>query len=115
MPTLTSLNRGENILLHRQLFTLDNVTPIPVTDVQSLSVVLSSVAGVVRTLVLGTDPELRALDATTFEVEITKAISASLPVGRLKETWKIETANASFVVDGGSRHDVVEIEELLVK
>lgn len=109
------LLKGENLLLVRPLFGPDGVTPLPVASAASIKAELYVENKLVGTYILGTNPELRAKDLVTVELEITTAMSTAMPTGRLRERWTITTNDASFIADASKRTDIVEVLEVLVK
>lgn len=109
------VQRGTNVLLSRPLFQSDGVTPILVTSLSACQCALVQKRGTVRTLVLGTDDELRADDAGTgLILELTSAITNELRAGPLTERYKIEFEDLEYIAEPDESIKEVDVQQILI-
>lgn len=102
MPQVIKL--GTNALIERDLLQADGTTPLNYSALTYAAVQLWQGDTLVKTLVAGTDPELRqGSTGTKILLELTEAIRAQLSSGvQLRLEWLTDVADALFVVDSAT-------------
>lgn len=102
--SLPTLYIGENRVVSRSLKQADGTTALLVSSLTYAAVELRQGTTSVKTLVLGTDAELRqGSGSSVLDVELTAAITALLsPNVNLTFRWKLKVADSSFTVDSGT-------------
>lgn len=104
--------KGENSLLRKQLKRADG-TDLNISSILDASVKIEQYGVELKKYTLGVDGELREGSLPNeLELEITKVVSETLPVGRLKLIYTIEVANSDFETE--SRQIDIFTETLLI-
>lgn len=107
-----NVNRGENILLKRQLYQSGGTTPLLISDLVGAKVGLFFKNKIIAEYVWGTSQELRDTGAYELTAELTAAFTASCPPGPLEERWTLITNDTGFVVDNSHRIEVLSITDV---
>lgn len=106
--------KGSNVLLSRPTFQADG-TVLPPSTFRDCSCELVQKGSVVRTLVMGTDDELRANgDDTGLVLELTSAITDALSRGSLTERYKISIDDSEYVAEPDLDIKQIEITEVQI-
>jgi hypothetical protein len=116
MSSLVPVIRGANVLLTRPLFQADGVTPLPCGSLVVCQVDLYLAGKKVKTLVRGTDPELRnGSDAKSLNLELTSAITSVLKQkGELTEVYTLGVAAAEYVAEPGKALPKIAITQVVI-
>lgn len=108
-----AIRRGENAIVRFNLTFPDEVTPLPLTDVQSLSVqLIDSKDNVLKTYQFPS-AQLRQSDTAQVELEIVSADTKKLPVGQIGGVVLLGVKDTEYTVDD-AQNDIIDIGPLLV-
>ena len=107
-----NVDRGENILLKRQLYQSDGITPLLIEDLVGAKVGFYFKNKLIAEYIWGTSPELRNTNTSELTAELTSAFTAACSPGPLEERWTLITTDADFVVDNSHRIEVLSITEI---
>lgn len=114
METFTII-RGANVLLSRPLFQADGVTTLSANALTVCTCDLYQAGKVVKTLVRGTDPELRSGgDGVSLVLELTTALTALLKKGPLTEVYKLGVNDAAFTAEPGKSIPKLSISQVVI-
>ncbi len=106
--------KGSNTLLPRPTYNSDGTVLAPST-LTSCSCELRQKGVVMRTLVLGTDDELRINDDDTgLLLELTTEITAALDAGRLTERYRLEIPNAAYEAQPDEEIPKVDVQQVII-
>jgi hypothetical protein len=112
----TTIYKGANKILERPLMQSDGTTPLPVSSILAAQVELMQGGKVKRTLVFGTDEEIRAGDdGESLVLELTSEITAALAAGALTERYKIEIVDTDFEAEPDKAIDKIDVQDVTIK
>src|SRR5574343_244368 len=113
----TAIIRGENALIDVTLYQSDGTSALNLTDCSLIKFELldrdRSVIYTWNKIAAVYDTGMAAVTANKFRIQLTKAISKTMPVGTVSRRITIETADVTFTVDGVQR-DISESDLLTV-
>jgi hypothetical protein len=112
MGDARTIHQGMNHLFTRQ-FVQRDLSTITFSLVESLTCTLkneagSSVGSYTYTTGGGFSAGIRHLGSSEFEIEITKAVSATLPVGKIFAEYVLVVTNPAFTIDGDQTEEFHE-------
>ena len=97
---MTTILKGENILVRRNLLQADGTTPLLVSSLTLAKATIIQFGTPLQTYTLNTNAELRQGTTTSqLELEIKKTLSATFAKGDIIIEWEIEINIAEFDVD----------------
>lgn len=113
----TAIIRGENALIDVTLYQSDGTSALNLTDCSLIKFELldvnnnviytwNKIAGVY-------DTGMAAVTANKFRIQLTKAISKTMPIGTVSRRITIEATDAAFTEDGIQR-DISDVDLLTV-
>lgn len=115
MTALVTVYQGANALLSRPLFQADGITPLPAASLVVCECDLLQLGKVVRTLVKGTDSELRASgDGNGIELELTSAITAALKRGQVTERYRLGLADGTYTAEPGKSLKKLLVTQIVI-
>lgn len=113
---MTTIVRGQNILLTRNLVQSDGTTPLTYASLYSVTLSLVMDGAEVATYTAAASPAaLRpGTNGTSLVLELTSDITAAFPTGTLEEHYTLSLADSSFVAEPTYSISVVKISDISV-
>lgn len=115
----TTIKRGENVLIRRNLFQSDGSTALQLTDCDLITLELIQNGTVLKTwnktLTVYDTGFRQGTSSSQIEAELTIDESNSLPTGSIDAHWTFEVVDSDFIIDGVQHDEQYESPILIVK